>query len=320
MIDEVAAETVVRVVQMTWEADGVLSMCLADPLEHALPAWTPGAHVDVLLPNGLARQYSLCGAPNDTVSYRIGVLREQNGRGGSAYVHDQLRVGDLLTIRGPRNNFEFITAPRTLLIAGGVGITPLLPMIAIAEAAGADWHLVYGGRRRASMAFLSELARYGDRVTVAPQDEVGLLDLDSWLATPTPHTRVYCCGPEPLLTAVEQRCVNWPERTLRLERFTARPYAIDQSAPNEAFTVRCARSNVEVKVSPGESILGALREAGLDLPSSCEEGICGTCESPVLDGAVEHRDSILSAAERAAGKTMMICVSRARGGLLVLDL
>jgi ferredoxin-NADP reductase len=320
MIDDAVAELTLRVEQMTWESDTVVSLRLAHPDGRALPPWEPGAHVDVRLPGGLERQYSLCGRTDDASRYRIAVLREEAGRGGSAYVHDVLRVGDLVSVRGPRNNFAFAPAPRVLFIAGGVGITPLLPMITSAEKAGTDWRLLYGGRRRGSMAFLGELATYGDRVTVAPQDEVGLLDLDRWLAEPIDGLRVYCCGPEPMLAAVESRCAGWPDGALQVERFAARPGALAHPGVDGAFTVRCARSGIEVKVRADESILETLRGAGLDLPSSCEEGVCGTCESRVLEGAVDHRDSILSPSERAANDTMMICVSRARDDLLVLDL
>ena len=168
----------------------------------------PGAHVDLVLGDAPTRQYSLCGDPADHHEYRLGILRDPDGRGSSLHVHDRLAVGDTVRVRGPRNNFPLVDSPRYLFIAGGIGITPILAMIRTAEAAGAEWRLVYGGRRRASMAFLDELARYGDRVSIHPQDETGLLDLDSLLGTPEPDTLVYCCGPEALLAAVEQRCAR----------------------------------------------------------------------------------------------------------------
>jgi ferredoxin len=191
-------------------------------------------------------------------------------------------------------------------------------MIAAAAAAGADWHLLYGGRHRASMAFLPELARYGDQVTVVPQDEMGLLDLDSWLGVPRPGTLVYCCGPEPLLAAVEERCRTWPARALHVERFSARPL----SAPvrTEAFDVELARSELRLTVPPERSILDVVEEAGVGVLSSCAEGTCGTCETAVLSGLPDHRDSVLTEDERAAGDCMMICVSRSCTARLVLDL
>ncbi|TAM84955.1 MAG: oxidoreductase [Jatrophihabitans sp.] len=305
---------------MTWEADGVLSLVLVDPEGKPLPDWHPGAHVDLCLPSGVIRQYSLCGDPDDPTYYRVAVLQEQSSRGGSDFVHRQVRPGQRLQVRGPRNNFAFHASDRYLFVAGGIGITPLLPMVAAAARSRAEWRLLYGGRHRASMAFLDELAGYGGSVVVSPQDEAGLMDLDGWLARPQPGVQVYCCGPEPLLAAVENLCRSWPDGTLQVERFAPRAgneYAIESERD---FDVVCSQSGARVKVRPGCSILESLRNAGLDLPSSCEEGICGTCETAVLEGSVDHRDSILSDAERAANDTMMICVSRAQSPVLVLDL
>jgi ferredoxin-NADP reductase len=274
--------------------------------------------VDLILDGAPTRQYSLCGDPADHHVWRLGILRDENGGGGSRFVHDRLRAGDTVRVRGPRNNFELTDAPRHLFIAGGIGITPILPMIAAATAAGSDWHLLYGGRYRDSMAFLPELARYGDRVTVAPQDETGLLDLDSWLGVPRPDTLVYCCGPEPLLAAVEERCRAWPPRSLHVERFSARPLSAPVRAG--AFDVELARSELRLTVPPDRSILDVMEEAGVGVLSSCAEGTCGTCETAVLSGLPDHRDSVLTEEERAAGDCMMICVSRSRTARLVLDL
>jgi ferredoxin-NADP reductase len=249
---------------------------------------------------------------------RLGILSDPDGRGSSLYVHDRLRVGDTVRVRGPRNNFPLVGSPRYLFIAGGIGITPILPMIAAAEAAGAEWELVYGGRRRASMAFLDELARYGDRVSVRPQDESGLLDLESILGTPRRDTLIYCCGPEPLLAAVEERAATWPSRSLHLERFAAKPVAEPVLA--ESFEVLLARSELTLTVPPERSILEVVEGADVSVLSSCREGTCGTCETAVLQGEPDHRDSVLSAEERAAGDCMMICVSRSRKPRLVLDL
>jgi ferredoxin-NADP reductase len=221
-------------------------------------------------------------------------------------------------VRGPRNNFPLADSPRYLFIAGGIGITPMLPMVAAAEAAGAEWELVYGGRQRASMAFLEELARYGDKVSVRPQDETGFLDLDGLLGTPRADTKVYCCGPEPLLAAVEQRCTNWPRGSLHVERFVAKP--LTEPVLTEAFEVRLAQSDLTLSVPPEKSILDVVEEAGVGVLSSCTEGTCGTCETPVLDGVPDHRDSVLDETEREANDCMMICVSRACTARLVLDL
>jgi ferredoxin len=191
-------------------------------------------------------------------------------------------------------------------------------MIAAAEVAGADWRLVYGGRQRASMAFLDELAHYGDRVSVCPQDETGLLDLDGLLGTPQPDTLVYCCGPEPLLAAVEKRCATWPPRSLHVERFNAKP--LTEPVRNDAFDVYLAQSEITLTIPADRSILDVVKEAGVGALSSCREGTCGTCETPVLEGEPDHRDSVLDEEERQAGDYMMICVSRSCGPRLVLDL
>ena len=314
-------EADVRVESKEEAADGVLALSLREVENQPLPPWTPGAHVDLVLDgvgdDGRTRQYSLCGDPADHHVWRLGILREVEGH-SSVYVHDRLQVGDVVRVRGPRNNFPLVEAPRYLFIGGGIGITPLLPMIAAAEAAGADWRLVYGGRQRGSMAFLDELDRYGDRVSVRPQDETGLLDLDGLLGTPQEDTRVYCCGPEPLLAAVEQRCAGWPSGSLHVERFSAKP--LPEPTRAEAFELVLAQSEVTVAVPPDRSILEVVEEAGIAVLSSCAEGTCGTCETPVLAGEPDHRDSVLDEDEREAGACMMICVSRSRSPRLVLDL
>jgi ferredoxin-NADP reductase len=291
----------------------------ADPAEGArLPDWTPGAHIDVVLAGGLVRQYSLCGDRWDAHHYRIGVLREPDGSGGSAFVHDRLAVGDRVAIGGPRNNFPLVPARRYLFIAGGVGITPILPMLHQADLIGADWQLLYGGRTRMSMAFTGELAGYGDRVTVVPQDEHGLLDLDAWLPEPAADVKVYCCGPAPLLAAVEARCAAWPAGRLRIERFV--PAVLPEPARNEPFDVELRRTGQHVTVASGQSVLDAVRAAGVPVLSSCRQGTCGTCETSVLAGMPDHRDSITDDLDRERGDRMFPCVSRSLSDRLVLDL
>jgi ferredoxin-NADP reductase len=310
---------------MTWEADGVLSLTLADPAGGPLPSWTPGAHVDLDLAPGLRRSYSLCGDPADERRWQVAVLREPSSRGGSEYVHARMRPGDLLPVADLRNNFELKPAAEYLFIAGGIGITPLLPMIAAAQAARVTWRLLYGGRRRSSMAFLDALAAYGPAgagpqalVRVLPEDESGLLPVAEAVAAAGRDAVVYCCGPEPLLAAVEKCCAD-AGRGLRVERFAARP-AAGPAGPDSPFDVVCQRAGVTVTVAAGQTMLDALEQAGLPVVSSCQEGVCGTCETAVLDGDIDHRDSLLSDAERAAGDTMLICVSRSRSARLVLDL
>lgn len=319
------ATTTLTVAARTLAAEGVVALTLRRPDGGALPAWTPGAHIDVLLDGEdggdgtLIRQYSLCGHPAEGEAWQIAVLREPGGRGGSAYVHDRLREGATVRVRGPRNNFPLRPAARHLFIAGGVGITPILPMVEAAEAAGADWRLLYGGRTRTSMAFLDRLAPHGDRVLVRPQDEYGLLDLAAHLGVPEKDTLVHACGPEPLLRAVQERCAGWPPGTLGVERF-APAEAAGSGAPAEAFEVELARSGLTLTVPADRSVLETVEEAGVAVDFSCREGTCGTCETDVLDGRPDHRDSLLTEDERAAGDTMLICVSRACGPRLVLDL
>jgi ferredoxin-NADP reductase len=243
---------------------------------------------------------------------QVAVLHEPAGRGGSRHVHSTLAEGRTVRVRGPRNQFPLVTADRYLFIAGGIGITPIVPMIRAVAARGASWRLLYGGRTRPSMAFAGELRdRYGDRVVVRPQDETGLLDLDSFLVA---DAEVYCCGPEPLLAAVEQRAPA-PAR-LHVERFT--PKAVD--GERTSFEVELARTGRTLVVPEDKSILHAVEEAGIPVLSSCRQGTCGTCETGVLEGVPDHRDSVLNAEERAACDVMMICVSRSREPRLVLDL
>ncbi|MEU5672866.1 PDR/VanB family oxidoreductase [Micromonospora sp. NPDC047762] len=295
----------------------VVAICLRRADGGDLPGWTPGAHIDLELSAGLARQYSLCGDPVNRSVLRIAVRREPNGRGGSRLVHERLTVGATVRVSGPRNTFPLVAARRYLFVAGGIGITPIAPMVAAADAAGADWRLVYGGRSRASMAFATTLReRYGDRVSLHPQDETGLLDLVGLLGRPGTGL-VYCCGPEALISAVEEHCRRWPPGCLHVERFT--PLG-DTGAPETTIEVELALSGRTVIVPPGTPILQAVEEAGVPVLSSCREGTCGTCETPVLDGVPEHRDSLLTEQERAAGDTMMICVSRAITPRLVLEL
>jgi ferredoxin-NADP reductase len=300
-------------------ADGVVSLVLRHPDGDPLPAWAPGAHIDVLLDNGLIRQYSLCGNPADGAAWQIAVLRAPEGRGGSSYVHDRLRAGSAVRVRGPRNNFPLRPAERHLFIAGGVGITPILAMVEAAEAAGADWRLLYGGRTRDSMAFLDRLTPYGDRVLIRPQDEYGLLDLAAFLGSPREGTLVHACGPEPLLRAAQEQCAHWPAGTLGIERFAPVQPAAGAAAA-DTFEVVLAQSGRTLTVPPDRSVLEVVEEAGVPVLFSCREGTCGTCETDVLDGTPDHRDSLLDEDERAAGDTMLICVSRSCGPRLVLDL
>ena len=310
------AETEVIVRQLRWEADGVVSVELSRPDSVELPPWRPGAHIELALPTGITRQYSLCGSPRDLSSYRIGVRRERTSRGGSEYVHAFLRPGQPVRLRGPNDNFGFRAEPAYLFLAGGIGITPILPMVRQAVEWGARWQLVYGGRTEDSMAFLGELARYQDQVWLYPEDRGERIPLPKWLAEPLPDTTIYVCGPEPLLAAIEDGAAHWPTGSVRMERFRPRP---KPARPDTDVEVVCARSNRTVTVPAGRSILSALEDEGLPVAGSCREGVCGTCETRVLEGEPDHRDDILTAAERDTGDRMFICVSRACSPRLVLD-
>jgi ferredoxin-NADP reductase len=305
-------------------AAGVVLLTLRRTDGGQLPVWSPGAHLDLMLRPDLVRQYSLCGDPADRSLLQVAVLHEPYGRGGSRFIHETLREGGSIEVRGPRNNFPLVDSDRYLFIAGGIGITPIKPMIAAAHAAGADWRLVYGGRTRESMAFAAELQqRWPQRVSLRPQDETGLLDLEALLGEPAGGTAVYCCGPEPLIAAVQKRCRSWPPGSVHVERFAPvgrQPATGEGSEADGPIEIELAASGRTLNVPAGTPILQALEEAGVQVLSSCREGTCGTCETLVLDGVPDHRDSLLTEQERAVGDTMLICVSRARTPCLVLDL
>jgi len=309
--------TIVEVESAEPCATDVVAITLVDPDGDALPEWTPGAHIDVDLGAGLVRQYSLCGDPDVPGRWRIAVLRESAGRGGSQRVHELVRAGEKLPVRGPRNHFPLVDADRYIFIAGGIGITPILPMVRRAAARGLPWTALYGGRSRSSMAFLDELrAVPGGELQVVPQDEFGLLDLATTLGSSTGRTAIYCCGPEPLIAAVERESAHWPSGALHRERFTAAPVVSEGGA----FDVVLQRSGIRLTVPEYESLLDIIESAGVTVENSCRAGICGTCLVRVSSGEPDHHDDVLSDDERERGEVMLPCVSRARGGPLVLDL
>lgn len=286
------------------------------------PSWSPGAHVDLILDSGLTRQYSLAGRPEERHRLSIAVQREVESRGASVAVHETLRVSSRVRLRGPRNHFELVDSDRYLLVAGGIGVVPLLPMVREMQASGRDWQLLYGGRSRASMAFVDDLLEIDrDRVLIRPQDEFGLLDLDRFLGSPPAGTHVYCCGPAPLLDAIESQAATWTSGTqLHVERFDPK-VDLDQLAQTDrAVHITLVRSGIELDVPPTVSILDKVREAGVNILSSCQEGTCGTCEVRVLGGRPDHRDSVLTDEEQDSNEYMLICVSRALTPDLELDL
>jgi ferredoxin-NADP reductase len=307
----------VRLRALIWEAPGVLSLQLAAPNGNALPPFAPGAHIDLKLPDGTLRQYSLCGDPDDTSHYRLGIRAVAGGL-SSSFIHRQLRPGDLLTVSAPRNNFPRVDAARYIFIAGGIGITPLIPMMREASAKGLPWTLLYCNRRNEDAPFLAEIKRLGGDISLHSSEAGTRLDAAQRLGTMQQDTVVYCCGPERLMTAVDEATAAWPGGSIHFEWFAPRSRPADETSGS--FEVICQRSGLTLTVPPDKSIMAVLSEAGIEVPRSCEQGICGTCETRVISGEVDHRDSILSASERAANQTMMICVSRARGSRLVLDI
>ena len=299
------------------EADGVRSFLLGDPGKKLLPLWTPGAHIDVTTPQGQTSQYSLCGG-EPGVSWRIAVLRKSDGKGVSRYLHDVAQPGDSVQVSAPRNHFKLVAAPSYLFIAGGIGITPILPMIANVASRGTPWQLIYGGRERTSMAFLKELEPFGGNIRIMPQNESGLLPLSDLICATCRDAAIYCCGPEPLIAAVETAAREAGLAAPHVERFTH--VALSGDDDNAAFEVELARTGKTIRVGSHQTILEAFEENGFCPAASCREGVCGTCETTVLVGEIDHRDAVLSETERQAGRSMMICVSRARSARLVLDM
>ncbi|WP_433679810.1 PDR/VanB family oxidoreductase [Nocardia sp. CA-119907] len=298
----------------------VVSLRLESPDAQELPPWRPGAHLDLELPSGRLRQYSLCGDPADTRAYRIAVRRIPDGGGGSVEVHDELPVGSRIVVRGPCNAFPFAVpghgspATRLHFIAGGIGVTPILPMARLAMRLGIEWSMVYTGRSRDTIPFLDEIAGFGDRVTVRTDDEDGLPDAAALLAGVTSDTAVYCCGPVPMNAAIAAAVREMPGVELHSERFSPPP--IVDGVP---FEIEFATTGAVVEVPADKSALETILESRPDRPYSCRQGFCRTCKVRVLSGEPEHRETVLTAAEHEAGE-MLVCVSRSRGGRLVLDL
>ncbi|MEZ5654026.1 MAG: PDR/VanB family oxidoreductase [Burkholderiaceae bacterium] len=318
---EAAAQRLrVRLRTIRYAAEGVnlFEFVAVDGSE--LPAFSPGAHVDLHLPGAGVRQYSIASSPRARMSYWLGVKRDVGGRGGSTWLFDRARVGDPFEISAPRNHFPLHEdeAP-ALLIAGGIGITPIHCMVQALAEQGRDWRLVYAVRNRAQAAYATELsARYGALVYlyVDEENDGRPIDLGSWIATAPVSAHLYCCGPAPMLDAFEAACAGRDPARVHLERFAP----VAQAASEGGFTVELARTGRVLAIPAGKTIAEVLIENGVDVSVSCAQGICGTCETRVLSGVPDHRDSLLSAQEKAANDVMMICCSGCRSGSLVLDL
>lgn len=311
---------------MRYEAQGIVSVEMR-PVAGAcgFPAFEAGSHIDLHLPNGLVRSYSLCNPPGEPDRYVVAVLHEAQGSGGSACVHETLRVGQVIDITGPRNNFALNEeAERSVLVCGGIGVTPILSMLHRLRELGRPVDLVYCARSRQQAAFVPAVEAFGEavRVTWHFDDEAGgPPDLGALLAGRGERAHYYCCGPAPMLASFERACQDLACANVHLERFAAAQPAATAASPGGAFEVLCRKSDRVVTVSPEQSILDAMLAVGLDPAFSCRDGVCGACETPVIEceGELDHRDSLLSPAERLSGTTMLICVSRCTGRRLVLD-
>lgn len=308
----------VRVTGVDREAEGIVRLTLMDPHGRDLPRWSPGAHIDLVVGDHV-RKYSLCGRP-DAAGFQVAVLRSVNGRGGSAHIHDQVCVGDTVRIRGPKNHFKLDeTAEQYVLIAGGIGITPIAAMADRLKALGKDYAIHYAVRTRASAAFVDRLARdHGTRLHLFVGERRDRLDLVTLVAETPGHAQIYACGPERMLGMLTGLTQDRQE-SLHVEHFSTTA-AVRDPADEIGFDVDLADSGLAVHVSADQTLLQALRAAGVDVPSDCEEGLCGTCEVRVISGEIDHRDIVLSGAERAAGDRMMACCSRACGSALTLSL
>jgi len=319
-----AQETLqVRVAKKTLEAEGIASFELARVDGQPLPPFSAGSHVDVHLPNGITRQYSLCNASHESHRYRIAVLRDAASRGGSSAMHDGVQEGDVLTISTPRNHFPLHPARHTLLLAGGIGVTPLLCMADRLARTGAGFALHYCTRSAARTAFAAEIAASPMAAHVQFHHDDGApgqkLDLAAVLASPGDDARLYVCGPAGFIDHVVNtaKAQGWVQDRIHLEYFGA---PAQDTAGDQGFDVRIASTGATYAVAPDVSVVEALRGHGIDILTSCEQGVCGTCLTRVLEGEVDHRDMYLTDDEKAANEQFTPCCSRARGKLLVLDL
>jgi ferredoxin-NADP reductase len=306
--------------KLTLEASDTLSIELRPADSDSLPAFNAGAHICLDLPNGIVRSYSLVNSSDNVQRYVLGVLHARESRGGSAFIHEQLRVGDHLTITPPRNNFPLDeTGDQFVIVAGGIGITAIYSMAQRLVFLGKHVEMLYCCRSREHAAWLRPIQALGIPLTLHfDVEKHGPPDLDAFIAGCGADTRYYCCGPSPMLSAFEQACAKHGYRHAHIERFSAAPVGPEAEAV-PGYDVQLSRSGKTIRVEPGTRLLDALVAAGVDAPFNCQQGFCGTCEMAVLDGEIDHRDSVLSEAERMSGKSMMVCVSGCKRGRLVLD-
>jgi vanillate O-demethylase ferredoxin subunit len=313
----------VRVTRKAIEADGIVSFELYPLNGEPLPTFSAGSHIDVHVRPGVTRQYSLCNQPGETQRYLIGVLRDPNSRGGSAAMHDDVHEGDVLQISEPRNHFPLALARRTLLFAGGIGVTPLLCMAEQLANVGAEFEMHYCSRSRAKTAFHRRIGEssFAERVQFHFDDgHAGQkLDTDQALGDPEPDVRLYICGPTGFITWLVDiaKARGWRDSQIHVEFFTA-PAA--DSSGDRSFDVRIASTGQIVSVPFDQPVTVALSHHGIDIPVSCEQGVCGTCVTRVLEGEPEHRDLFFTEEERKRNDQFTPCCSRARSALLVLDL
>jgi ferredoxin-NADP reductase len=308
---------------LRYEAEDTITVDLRPVGGGEFPAFTPGSHIELHLPNGLERSYSLCNSADERHRYVVGVLKDRASRGGSRCVHEQLRIGTQIAISAPRNNFPLQeAASHTVLVAGGIGITPLLSMARRLRSLGRSHELLYFARSRRSAAFLDQLKAMEVPMHLHFDDERGgPPDLKALLAARPPghDVHLYACGPTPMLDAFEKFSAELGHENAHIERFAAVEHKAAEDA-RSTFTVELARSRKTFTITPEKSILDTLLEAGVDVDHSCREGICGSCETRVLCGEPDHRDSVLSARERASNKVMMVCVSGCKSASVTLDL
>ena len=284
-----------------------------------MPNMTAGAHLDVWLAQDVIRQYSLVLGVNSKLnSFAIAVKRDETGRGGSVQLCDTVQVGQVLMVSAPRNHFQLHDgeAP-AVLIAGGIGITPIWSMIQSLNEQGRSWQLHYAARSKKEAAFVEQLVDSSQVTFYFDDESKQRVSVPSIMATVTPETHLYCCGPTSLLDVFEEETAAWPSTQRHLERFNA---VLPTAVATEGFVLSLAKSGVELSVLPGQTILEVIHAAGIEAASSCEQGICGACETRVLEGQVDHRDAILSEAEQQANNTMMICCSGSLSPRLVIDL